>query len=244
VIDLHFHALPGVDDGPADETEALAMLVAAARSGTHIVVATPHRSLRWPTAPETIARGVRRMSELLEREGVELRLLAGAEVTIEQAAHLDNASLSDLSLGGGPYVLVESPYGLVGLELERTLARLDERGYGVVLAHPERCPAFLDRPKRLRAIVDGGVLCSVTAGALTGRFGEAPRWFGLELLRDGLAHSVDSDAHDARSRPPGLRAGLAAAADRLPAFERLGSWLSDAAPAAMLAGEPLPPRPV
>src|SRR5262249_5738804 len=91
-------------------------------------------------------------------------------------------------------------------DFERAFASLVERGYRVLLAHPERSPAMRDNPARLRALVDAGALCSVTAAALLGGFGDASRWFGLELLRDGLVHSVDSDAHHAPPRrPPGGR---------------------------------------
>ena len=62
-------------------------------------------------------------------------------------------------------------------------------------------------------------------------------------MRDGLAHSVDSDAHDAERRPPGLREGLRSAARQLPAMARLEPWLTQDVPAAILAGEPLPGRP-
>ena len=184
-----------------------------------------------------------RMRELYERDGIALELLPGAEVTVDEAARLDDGTLRALRLGSGPYLMIESPYEFAGLELERTIAALMERGHGVVLAHPERCPAFIDRPRRLRDLVDRGVLCSVTAGSLAGHFGSAPRWFALELVRDGLAHSVDSDAHDAELRPPGLRDGLRSAAEQLPALARLEPWLVQDMPAAILAGEPLPPRP-
>ena len=69
---------------------------------------------------------------------------------------------------------------------------------------------------RLRALVEQGALCSITAGAFSGRFGQGPRWFALELMRDGLVHSVDSDAHNLLGRPPGLREGLLDAAETLP----------------------------
>lgn len=190
-----------------------------------------------------MAAGVERMRAAYAREGIELKLLPGAELTVGEAARLGETSLAGLSLGGGPYLLLESPYEPIGTELERTIADLAARGHGVVLAHPERCPAFLDRPQRLRALVEGGALCSVTAGALAGRFGGASRWFALELLRDGLAHSVDSDAHDVAGRPPGLRQGLRAATEQLPRLAQLIPWLAEDAPAAILAGDPLPPRP-
>ena len=106
-----------------------------------------------------------------------------------------------------------------------------------MLAHPERSPALRDRPRRLRALVERGVRCSITAASLEGRFGPAPQWSSLELLRDGLAHSIDSDAHDAQLRPPGLRAGVAAAVARLPAIEAATERLTTSVAAAMLAGE-------
>jgi protein-tyrosine phosphatase len=235
--------LPGVDDGPADEAAALALARAAARAGTHTIVATPHRSRRWRTEPAAVAEGVARMRDLYERDGIDIELLTGGEVAIDEAERLGDATLTGFRLGGGPYLLVESPYEFAGIELERTIAGLLERGHGVVLAHPERCPAFIDRPRRLRDLVDRGALCSVTAGALAGHFGTASRWFALELLRDGLAHSVDSDAHDAAQRPPGLSDGLRAAAAQLPSLGRLAPWLAEAVPEAILRGDPLPARP-
>ena len=94
----------------------------------------------------------------------------------------------------------------------------------------------------MRELVAAGVLCSVTAGALEGHFGPASRWFALELLRDGLVHSVASDAHAAVGRPPGLQAGLDAAARHLPEIVGQARWLTHDAPAAILAGAPLPAR--
>ncbi len=184
-----------------------------------------------------------KMRQLYERNAIDVELLPGAEVTIEEAAWLDDATLESLRLGGGPYLLIESPYEFAGMELERTVAALLERGHGVVLAHPERCPAFSDRPQRLQTLVKRGALCSVTAGALAGNFGAGPRWFGLELVRDGLAHSIDSDAHEVERRPPGLRAGLRSAVKQLPALARLESWLTEEMPAAILSGAELPERP-
>ena len=40
--EIHFHLLPGVDDGPATTDEAVALAIAARRDGTTTIVATPH----------------------------------------------------------------------------------------------------------------------------------------------------------------------------------------------------------
>ena len=70
--------------------------------------------------------------------------------------------------------------------------------------------------------------------------GQGPRWFGLELLRDGLVHSVDSDAHHALARPPGLREGMLDAAETLPWLAARAGWYMTRVPAALLADQPLP----
>jgi protein-tyrosine phosphatase len=249
LIDLHCHALPGIDDGPERQADALALLRVAAADGTKTIVATPHVSRRYPTSPEAIEEGVAELRAALPRLGglvtgsasAAVELLAGAEVTHEMALRLPDETLRRLTLGGSRCVLLESPLEpAIGADFERCVAELMERGYRVLLAHPERAPALRDDPGRLRALVEQGALCSVTAAALAGGFGEAARWFGLELLRDGLVHSVDSDAHHATLRPPGLRAGLEAAAAVLPPVAQRAKWFAREVPAALLADEPLP----
>jgi protein-tyrosine phosphatase len=199
------------------------------------VVATPHCSRRFPTTPEEIQAAVATLDSPVE-------LLAGAEVTHEMALLLPDETLRRLTLGDSSCLLLEAPLEpVVGPDFERCVDELLARGYRVLLAHPERAPAFRDDPGRLRALVERGALCSVTAASRSGGFGAAARWFGLELLRDGLVHSVDSDAHHATLRPPGLRNGLSAASSELPAFD--AAWFARDVPAALLSDAPLPPRP-
>jgi hypothetical protein len=58
-VDLHAHVLPGVDDGAADESQALSMLERAAADGTRIIAATPHAGR---CRPEAIIEGVRQLN--------------------------------------------------------------------------------------------------------------------------------------------------------------------------------------
>jgi protein-tyrosine phosphatase len=190
--------------------------------------------------PEAIEEGVAE----LRAAGSPVELLAGAEVTHELARRLPDETLRRLTLGSSRCLLLETPLEpVIGADFERCVDDLLARGYRVLLAHPERAPALRDDPARLRALVAHGALCSVTAAALTGGFGDAARWFGLELLRDEMVHSVDSDAHHATLRPPGLRLALEAAAELLPAVRERAAWLTTEVPAALLADEPLPAQP-
>jgi protein-tyrosine phosphatase len=242
-IDLHSHVLPGIDDGAESLEEALAMARRAAGDGTGTLAATPHVSPRYRNRAEEIVQGVGALNEALADDGVPLRVVAGAEIAPALLPVMEDGELERLSLGGGPYLLVEAPLQAVGEELEAAVGELMTLGYGILLAHPERAPSFQRDPGRLAALVERGALCSLTAPALTGRFGRRVQAFADRLFEAGLVHNLASDAHDAVARPPDLWSYIAAAAPRLSGLERQAPWLLEDVPSAILAGDPLPPRP-
>lgn len=238
MIDLHCHVLPGIDDGPQTPEQALALARAAAAGGIETLVATPHVNRRYANDSASIASGVGRLREALAREHVSLALAAGAEVALSRALELDSEELASVCLGGGRWLLLEPPFKPAVPALAPTVAELQRRGHGIVLAHPERCPAFYRDVGLLESLIRGGVVTSITASSLTGAFGGAARSFALALADAGLIHNVASDAHDASDRPPVIaphlqRAGLGG----------LSGWLTEDVPRAILAGEEIPARP-
>jgi protein-tyrosine phosphatase len=241
VIDLHCHVLPGLDDGPRTMDESLALLEAQAAAGVRAVVATTHVDRRYPgVTPQVIAAGVRDVSAAAARAGIDVAVIPGAEVALTRATNMDDAQLRALRLGDGPWLLLEPPHAVAAPStVEHAVGALLERGQRVVLAHPERSPAFLREPAVVRRLVARGALCSVTAGAVSGSFGRTIRRFALELLDAGLVHDLASDAHGGMaSRPPGLREHLAGTG-----HEALADWLCDEVPRAIVTGGDLPARP-
>jgi protein-tyrosine phosphatase len=238
VIDLHSHVLPGIDDGPESMEGSLALARAAVAAGTHTLVATPHVSSRYPNEAATIARLVEEVGARLAEDDVGLELRPGAEIAVTRLVEIEPSQLGQLGLGGGPWLLVEPPFTSVATALDSILRDLLRRDHRVVLAHPERCPALRRDPRMLEGLVAEGVITSITAGSLTGRFGGEVRRFAIALLEAELVHNVASDAHDHTGRPPSIRAELKAAG-----AEPLGEWLTEEVPAAVLAGEAIPPRP-
>ena len=243
MIDIHCHILPGLDDGPATLEESLALARAAAEGGTETIVATPHIRGDHPFDPAEVVPATARLNEALDRERIPLRVLPGGELSISRAAELDRETLASAALDGGPYILVESPYTHLGGLLEETLFDLQVQGFHPVLAHPERSPSFQKDSRRLIELVRKGILCSVTAGSVTGRFGKSVRQVTLDLIRGGVAHNVASDAHDLRSRHPALQPALTEIESRLMRIPGYGSWLTGEVPRAILSGRGVPPRP-
>jgi protein-tyrosine phosphatase len=238
VIDLHCHVLPGIDDGPDTIEGSLALARAAVASGAETLVATPHVSWRYPSEAGTIARLTAELNARLQAEAIPLQVRPGAEIAMTRAAELDPAELGRLRLGGGPWLLVECPFTPVATGMDALVLDLQRRGHRVVLAHPERCPAFHRDRRPLEMLVRDGVLTSITAGSLVGSFGGTVQRFAMQLVRDELVHNVASDTHDPEHRPPGTSAELKQAG-----LEELSDWLTCKVPAAVLDGGEIPPRP-
>src|SRR3989440_2629904 len=216
--------------------ETLALARAAVAAGTRTIVARPHIDHRWGVDPAQIEPGVVEVRSALAEAGIELEVLPGAEVALARFVELSQEERDGLRLGDGPYLLLESPHTEAAGNFDSYVRQLLDRDEDVLLAHPERCPTFLRRPERLERLVNAGVLCSITAASVSGRFGSAVRALALDLLRRGLVHNVASDSHDAEKRAPGLREGIESAERELPGIGAHTGWLTEEIPAAILAG--------
>lgn len=237
MIDLHCHILPGVDDGVRDDGEALALAREAVAEGVVTIAATPHVRDDYPTSPEQMERGVLELRALLAAEGVPVEIVCGGELALDRVQQL-GAEVERFTLGQtGKYVLLEFPdYGWP-LSLDAVVHGLRARGITPLLGHPERNSEVRERPELLEDTVREGALVQVTAGALEGRFGRSQQRAAQRLLALGLVDVLASDAHG-----PSVRAGgIAAAAALLDAGA--AEHLTVRAPAAILAGDPVPERP-
>ena len=243
VIDLHTHVLPGIDDGPATVEGSLEMARAAVADGATTLVATPHVAWDVPNDSAIIEAGVEALQRELDDAGIELTIRTGAEVTVTRAYELDDGELRRLHLGRGGWLLLECPLSMAAPGFDAAAYAIADRGHRIVLAHPERSPTLHRDPELLRRMVDAGMLTSITAGALLGRFGSTVKRFAVWMIEQDLVHNVASDAHDAQRRPPGLREALAEAESDLPGLSERAEWLTLSVPAAMLAGNPIPEAP-
>jgi protein-tyrosine phosphatase len=238
MIDMHCHVLPGIDDGPSTLEQSLMLARAAISQGTTTIVATPHVSPRYPNDPATIERALHRLTAALSAEGLDLEILPGAEIAMTQAPALSPGALAAMALGESPWLLVECPFVEAVSGFGALLSDLRTDGHRILLAHPERCPAFHRDPAALQSFVATGMLVSITAGSLVGRFGRVVRRFALGLFAEGLVHNVASDAHDHLHRGPSVTAEL----DRA-GLGPLAEWLTVTVPEAILHGGEIPTRP-
>ncbi|HET7568620.1 MAG TPA: CpsB/CapC family capsule biosynthesis tyrosine phosphatase [Gaiellaceae bacterium] len=239
MIDLHTHVLPALDDGPATMEGSLELLRAAHADGISRVAATPHVREDYPTTPDAMERLVGEVNAAAREAGIPVEVLPGAELDLAFLQGLDDATLARFGLGGNPRVLLlEFPYQGWPVALQDTVFRLATRGFRTVLAHPERNAEVQAAPERLQPLLEAGVLVQLTAASVDGRLGRRAQGCARDLLSAGLAHLLASDAHASSVRAT----GLTAAAETI-RYPELVAWLTREMPRALLADEPLPPRP-
>jgi protein-tyrosine phosphatase len=244
-VDLHAHALPGIDDGPSDTEGAITMLRAAATTGIGRLAVTPHLRADFPDVHvDELHRRCRTLRDAVAREGIEIEVVCGAEVSLVWALEASDEELALATYGQrGTDLLIETPtFDVVGFESR--LNQLRAKGLRVTLAHPERNVEFQRAPSRLADLVDDGVLLQVNAETLLGaaRRSDTHR-LGRYLCAEGLAHALASDAHRAAGwRPVTCLAKAARIATALVGPDR-ARWMTHAAPAAIIAGTAIPAAP-
>jgi protein-tyrosine phosphatase len=242
-VDIHSHLLPGIDDGPDDLEQALSMARTAVECGIDTLAATPHLRADFPGVHigELADRATALRAELARKE-IPLNVVQAAEVSLVWALEASPEDLVRATFGGqGQDMLVETP-GQVTM-IEQLLYQLRLHGLRVTLGHPERSLEFQRDPEQLRRVVDQGVLLQVNADSLLGHWRGGARSLAEWLCREGLAHAIASDGHRGRRwRPVALLPEAVQLAAEL-VGEARATWLASEAPAAIVAGRPLPPAP-
>jgi protein-tyrosine phosphatase len=208
--EIHFHLLPGVDDGPSSIEETVELARMAVADGTRTIVATPHVNGFFARDVNSLPERVRAVAERLRRARVPVRVLCGGELAPERVERLSQAELKSIAQGpaGKQWLLLEPPLsGFDGL-FASAAAELRARGFGIVVAHPERSLGGAPSEwQMLEHEIQAGSAIQLTAWSLAGLHGERVRATAVRLLRATPRVAVASDAHGPE-RMPSLRLAL------------------------------------
>jgi protein-tyrosine phosphatase len=237
MIDLHCHLLPGVDDGAKTWDETLGMCRMAADDGIRTVFATPHFQETGMRVPrDTVLRLVAELRARLEKENISLDVRAGNEIYAHPHMETFVETKQAATYGdAGQYVLFELPPQGVPLEgLKEMVFRLTLKGITPVLAHPERNAMFRADAGALAALVSQGVVCQITAAALSENGDAASREACFDWFRGGLAHLLSTDAHNLANRAPRMARAFEVLKKEIP--ENVYRAVRDEYPSAVLEG--------
>jgi protein-tyrosine phosphatase len=216
MIDLHCHILPNMDDGASDVSVSIEMAKAFVADGVFVVACTPHiLPGLYHNSGAQIRQATARLQQTLNKEGISLQLVAGADnhivpdfVTQLRSGHL-------LPLANSRYVLVEPPHHVAPPRLEDLFFNIVMADYVPILTHPERLTWIGSHYDVVPRLVHAGAWMQITAGSLAGAFGRNVRYWAERMLDEGYVHILATDAHDVKRRPPNLSRGRELAARRV-----------------------------
>ncbi len=185
---------------------ALSMAKQAVKTGTNLVVGTPHQlGVNNRVTADAIRNGVALLQGKIDSENIELTVLPGADVRIdpELPALLEQGKVLTLA-DRGKHVLLELPHDTY-YPLDQLLKSLRKQGLVGILSHPERNRGIIKNPDVMWDVIEAGGLLQITAASLTGAFGSSCQEIAELAIDEGLAHFFASDAHDTKNRPFGMR---------------------------------------
>jgi protein-tyrosine phosphatase len=213
VIDLHCHLHPGVDDGPADPSETIALAKALVAAGVTTAAATSHvrPDKAWLNTRPGDADRRAKLQKILDDAGVPLEVVAGAEHYVHESIFGPELAALAVPYGNSRWLLVETPYLGEPPNLMELLHSVRRRGFRVLLAHVERFPYLSDDLKNTQRLVDAGLVVQVNLGSLAGAYNRAQQKNAERLLKAGLVGVLAGDCHREDDVERNIGAGTKAA---------------------------------
>lgn len=205
IVDVHHHLVYAVDDGAEDFEMSVAMLERAVKEQVTDIVCTSHTMPgRHDLDLNRYFRFYDKLAEHVVKANIPVRLYTGTEIlyTAETPRHLHAGRIPTLASTWN--VLVEfrpdTPYET----LRQGVLDVANAGFGVVLAHAERCMCLREGDQLARLREESMLKAQMNANTVLrarGLLGD--RWV-KRMLRENVIDLVASDAHNVSSRPCAL----------------------------------------
>ncbi|MBR4872725.1 MAG: hypothetical protein IKV00_02690 [Clostridia bacterium] len=234
-VDIHCHALCGVDDGARNEAMMYAMLESAYRDGTRALCFTPHYGLEDAASREQLEESFARARAYCEERLPDLALYLGNELSYRFGCREAVLEKKCLTLAQTRYVLVDFFAAGDASTVFRGVEEIFNAGYLPLVAHVERYGFFWNHYRDVIRLSEMGALLQVNASSILTHSLSGVARTTRRILSDGLADVVASDAHDVEVRPPVLSESYRAVCDKY--GEEYAKILFFENPARILAGE-------
>jgi tyrosine-protein phosphatase YwqE len=196
---MHSHLLTDVDDGIQSDEEALTCLRQFADWGIQHVVTTPHISQDiYPNTSDLLRTVADELRALIEAEQLPITFHVAAEYMADELFVRRMQQNDLLSFGTERYVLIETGWISLPMQLDTWLFQLQVQDYKPILAHPERYPYFRGKVQALAQLRDQGCLLQLNLMSLAGRYGPDAQKMAQVLIQNGLVDFVSSDLHHPR----------------------------------------------
>ena len=199
MVDFHSHILPRVDDGSRSFNESTEMLREALAVGFDKVISTSHYATAVYESPEK--ERIDLFNKLKDISNIP-ELYLGSEIYITyNIAELVSESKAS-TINNTNYLLIEIPLRERYPKFRDTILELQDKGYKLILAHPERYKLVQENYEILDELADIGVLFQSNYGSILGIYGNSAKKTVKKMLKDGYVSLLGTDVHFPKSIYP------------------------------------------
>ncbi len=198
MIDMHSHALFGVDDGAQTIGDSIGMIEAAKAAGFDEIVLTPHYMPygKWHAPMEVVGRNFEILKRVVDKLGLGVELHLGSEINYEYAVPEQICEGAYKNYGESCYFLLETEcFGASAQKLISGIKKFSDMGFGTIIAHPERYDFVQEDVDVLNDFIKEGALIQSNFLSLTDYYRKPVRATMIKMLEDGLVHTMGTDAH-------------------------------------------------
>lgn len=200
MTDPHLHILNNLDDGSRSTEESLQILSELSSLGFTDVICTPHYISDSDYNKNNLTKNTTRkqLQTLADQMGIKIKLHAGNEIYID-ADMIRSLLLNRAQAINNQYILFEMPFhnpinGVGGI-----VAALQQRGYSLIVAHPERYTYFQNNYELANRFRQLGVSFQCNFGSIIGLYGPEARKAMIYFLKHDMVDFLGTDIHHANS---------------------------------------------
>ena len=196
MIDIHSHILFNIDDGSRSITESITILKNMSEKGFTDIILTPHYIIdsKYQNTIKEKEEKIKKLDERIKREKININLYLGNELYID--SNIDKKIGKEaMSLAKSKYILLEFPMDGEYNNQYGIISGLIEKGYKVILAHPERYLAVQKDISVLDEYKSLGVLFQSNIGSIFGMYGIKAKKTIKKLLKEKYISFLATDIH-------------------------------------------------
>ena len=197
MVDVHSHIMYGIDDGSKSIEMSLDILKDAYKNGVTDIILTPHyiEDSKFDCNNKEKEKILNELQQKLKEDNININLYIGNEIYINDKIieHINNKEIAGLN--NTKYLLIEFPMGRMYNNTKEIIFNLVNKGYVVVLAHPERYRYLQDNDEKVEELLHMGVLLQGNYRSLFGYYGKDAKKALSKFIKKHQISFLGSDIH-------------------------------------------------
>ncbi len=197
MTDIHNHLLYGIDDGSKSIEESIEVLKEMKKCGFDNIILTPHyiKDSKYNSSKKNNLEKMKNLQEALDKENININLYLGNEIFINENIYELLMREEINSLNETNYLLIELPMSGEYDDYKEIFKDLINKGYHVVLAHPERYHSFQKDFNKIYELNKMGVYFQCNLDSIIGGYGENAEKTIKRLLKEKKVAFLATDIH-------------------------------------------------